>query len=280
MPHTFAKVTLSARIETGNSELSIPVFKQQSYTGTIPAVSSTLANTPCVDLGVSGVLEKFDAALGTAYSFRYEDDDIPFHRSGEITPPPSSKLPHSVIEPYIERNDDFGSAYAYLFSYWYSVTGFEHWLDDIGYMKEPMHFWEKEDQEMRRDALANGRITSKVPPRRLWDLRANRAVPWHWCVRARAGAYPWAISHAWVDAEERADVWTPMNGYRWPVPIPKDANLDLIRIEMLNLGVDYVWLDVLCLRQPGGREEHLRLEEWKIDVPTIGEVFRKAEKVV
>ncbi len=41
-----------------------------------------------------------------------------------------------------------------------------------------------------------------------------------------------------------------------------------------------MWLDVLCLRQPGGRDEHLRLEEWKIDVPTIGGVYRKARKVV
>ncbi|PBK94086.1 hypothetical protein ARMGADRAFT_1164882 [Armillaria gallica] len=66
---------------------------------------------------------------------------------------------------------------------------------------------------------------------------------------------------------------TPINGYEWPVPIPKDANLDLIRIEMLNLGAEYVWLDVLCLRQPGGQGEHLRKEEWKLDVPTIGHVY-------
>ncbi len=66
---------------------------------------------------------------------------------------------------------------------------------------------------------------------------------------------------------------TPINGYEWPVPIPKDANLDLIRIEMLNLGAEYAWLDVLCLRQQGGRGEHLRKEEWKLDVPTIGHVY-------
>ncbi len=57
------------------------------------------------------------------------------------------------------------------------------------------------------------------------------------------------------------------------VPIPKDANLDLIRIEMLNLGAEYAWLDVLCLRQLGGRGEDLRKEEWKLDVPTIGHVY-------
>ncbi len=83
----------------------------------------------------------------------------------------------------------------------------------------------------------------------------------------------WGISHAWVDEKERTHATTPINGKEWPVPIPKDANLDLIRIEMLNLGAEYVWLDVLCLRQEGGRRKHLHLEEWKLDVPTIGAVY-------
>ncbi|SJL02769.1 uncharacterized protein ARMOST_06105 [Armillaria ostoyae] len=73
---------------------------------------------------------------------------------------------------------------------------------------------------------------------------------------------------------------TPINGYEWPVPMPKDANLDLIRIEMLNLGAQYAWLDVLCLRQEGGKGEHLRIEEWKVDVPTIGCVYDRALHVV
>ncbi len=53
------------------------------------------------------------------------------------------------------------------------------------------------------------------------------------------------------------DVWTPINGHQWPVSIPKDADLNLIRIEMLNMGLEYVWLDVLCLRQKGGLREDL-----------------------
>ncbi|PBK63562.1 hypothetical protein ARMSODRAFT_860509, partial [Armillaria solidipes] len=108
-------------------------------------------------------------------------------------------------------------------------------------------------------------------PRRVWDLEANRVVP-YWVARKYRNGFLdlWEISHAWMDDKERVDVMTPINGYEWPVPIPKDANLDLIRIEMLNLGAKYAWLDVLCLRQPGGREEHLRKEEWKLDVPTIG----------
>ncbi len=88
------------------------------------------------------------------------------------------------------------------------------------------------------------------------------------------------MSHAWVDEGDRAGVWTPVNGYKWPVPIPKGASLDLIRIEMLNLGVEYMWLDVLCLRQKGRLMEDLRVEEWKLDVPTIGWVFDYARVVI
>ncbi|KAK0437659.1 hypothetical protein EV421DRAFT_1907158 [Armillaria borealis] len=69
------------------------------------------------------------------------------------------------------------------------------------------------------------------------------------------------------------DVWTPINGSEWPVPIPKDVSLDLVHIEMLNMGLEYVWLDVLCLRQKGGLREDLRVQEWKLDVPTIGYVY-------
>ncbi len=75
------------------------------------------------------------------------------------------------------------------------------------------------------------------PPRRMWDLEANRVVP-YWVARKDKDGSPdiWGISHAWMDNKERGDVMTPINGYKWPVPIPKDANLDLIHIEMLNLG--------------------------------------------
>jgi hypothetical protein len=73
----------------------------------------------------------------------------------------------------------------------------------------------------------------------------------------------------------RHAVDTPINGHQWPVAIPIDTTLDRVRIELLNLGAEYVWLDVLCLRQEGEKEnEKLRLEEWRLDVPTIGNVYR------
>ena len=98
----------------------------------------------------------------------------------------------------------------------------------------------------------------------------------------------------------------------WPIPLPKGVLLEDGRREMICLGARYAWLDVLCLRQraqptlgtelaipvsrkvmedvpirmevmegvPNNteeevmkRREQIRLEEWKVDVPTIGAVY-------
>ncbi len=49
----------------------------------------------------------------------------------------------------------------------------------------------------------------------------------------------------------------------------------------MNLGAEYVWLDVVCLRQVGKpSKEDLRKEEWKVDVPTIGAVYHEAKTTV
>ncbi len=120
---------------------------------------------------------------------------------------------------------------------------------------------------MRWRALhGNDIVNPHVCPRCAWDLYSNRVVP----LWITGEEYTYPMSHAWVDESDRDDVWTPINGCQWPVPIPNDTNLDLIRIEMLNKGLEYVWLDVLCLRQKGGLREDLSVKEWKLDVPTIG----------
>ncbi|KAK0184006.1 hypothetical protein F5146DRAFT_336328 [Armillaria mellea] len=95
-----------------------------------------------------------------------------------------------------------------------------------------------------------------------------RVVPW-WVSRIHRRG----VSHAWVDEAERTSVWTTINGYAWPVPIPRGVELHLLRIELLELGAEFVWVDVLCLRQLGGLREDLRAPEWKLDVPTIGYVY-------
>ncbi|KAK0457595.1 uncharacterized protein EV420DRAFT_503779 [Desarmillaria tabescens] len=255
------EVTLSALEETGQANSTIVVPKQRSYTGKKPVITSALANTCCADLGVDGVLEKLNAALGTSYTPKtpFECDVLqvspittPRSDTGFLGPTPL----HLILEPYVTRNEDFGTAYAHLRPQWYDRTTIQRCK-------------ETEDLEMRQNAVINDTmVKAYTPPRRLWDLYANRVVPWWVADNDSRG-----ISHAWMDDKDLKGEMTPINGHQWPVPMPRDADLNLIRIEMLNLGAEYIWLDVLCLRQKGGRGEHLRAEEWKLDVPTIGWIY-------
>ena len=93
----------------------------------------------------------------------------------------------------------------------------------------------------------------------------------------------WAVSHSWVDEDKRRPVSTPINGYEWPVPVPIGTTLDQVRIELLNMGAEYVFLDVLCMRQGGKPEkEFLRKQEWRLDVPTVGHIYqhRRSQSVI
>ncbi len=217
---------------------------QRSYTGRSPVISSSLADTPCATLGIEGVLDRLNVMLGTSHTL-----DTP------------SLLP--LLNECIEKNDDFGTAYAYLRPVW----------NTHGNIQNKLRRREEKDKVKRQKALVGNRIVDpRLPPRRVWDLYSNRVVP-SWIIDASSiplfmfDAKSLPISHAWVDEKDRIDVWTSINGKEWPVPIPKGVSLELIRIEMLNLGVEYTWLDVLCLRQKGGLWEDLRVEEWKLDAP-------------
>ena len=89
-------------------------------------------------------------------------------------------------------------------------------------------------------------------------------------------------------------VLSPINSYLWPVPIPRptphDAPvprypnqtpiLNIVEDNLRRYGIGYCWLDILCLRQPGGIGEQQRLPEWEIDVPTIGNIYRNAITIV
>ncbi len=253
------EVTISAFTETGQEESSIAVPLQRAYIGSAPVITSHLSDTPCATLGVQGLLHQLNTTLGTSHSLD--------------TPSLSSLLEDCITNDY-----DFGMAYGCLRRIWYT--------HDWSTVRTEVCRWEKEDQEMRRRAIVGNQIVDlNLPPRRVWDLCSNRVVPlWstgisittaeHWNLIFRP------ISHAWMDGKDRADVSTPINGYEWPVPIPKDTNLNLIRIEMLNLGAQYVWLDVLCLRQKGGPREDMRAEEWKLDVPSIGYLYRQSDVAI
>ncbi|KAK0245485.1 hypothetical protein EDD85DRAFT_19747 [Armillaria nabsnona] len=247
-PPRLPVVTISSQTEIGQAEESVKVPNQRAYTGREPVISSSLADTPCSSLGIQGLLDLLNTTLGTSYTL---DTTSLFF----------------ALKDCIAQNYDFGTAYGHLRSAWCDSG-----VTDI---QMELQKREAEDINRRRNALDGSRIINPVTmkPRRVWDLYSNRVVPW-WSCRASTVLRP--ISHAWVDEADRDDVWTPINGCEWPVPTPKGANFDLIRIEMLNLRVEYTWLDVLCLRQRGGPKEDLRVEEWKLDVPTIGAIYLDA----
>ncbi len=197
-------MTISARTEIQQAEEEIIVPLQRTYTGRKPVISSSLADTPCAMFGAPGLLDRLNVILGTSYTMN--------------TP----SLP-SLLEYCITKEYDFGTAYSGLRAAWYT--------EDWNTIWDELRGCEAEDQEMRRKEVhGNGSVNAHMCPRHVWDLYGNRVVP----MWTTGELYPHAMSHAWVDKNDRMDVWTPINGHRWPVPIPKDANLDLIRIEMLQ----------------------------------------------
>ncbi|RPB22693.1 hypothetical protein L211DRAFT_788170, partial [Terfezia boudieri ATCC MYA-4762] len=130
-------------------------------------------------------------------------------------------------------------------------------------------------------------------PRRIWDLKCNRVIDFRMLhsaslamqvsmdpdVKPRLPTY-WAVSHSWADDIHSSK--TSVNQYQWPVPLPQGIGLSSLRYELLGYGAEYVWLDVLCLRQQSDiyALNLLKREEWKLDVPTIGNIYRAAARIV
>lgn len=247
--HTITIHSKSTEESATTPPTEIPL--QLHYTGTSRVIPSSLASISCASLGTVGLLEQLNDVLGTSYTLD--------------TPCLSTHL-----EACISCNYDLGTAYGRLRRRWFSA---------FTTLQAELNAREAEDQQMRNDALdkINNRITKPVlRPRRVWDLYSNRVLPTWITFRD-----PWAVSHSWMDIKFRKYVDTPINGFEWPVPIPDDTTLERVRIELLNLEAEYVWLDVLCLRQRGLPEkELLRTEEWKVDVPTIGYAYHQNQKVI
>ena len=202
---------------------------------------------------------------------------------------------------------DVGRVYGFLRPWWTSGYTFS---DIVKRMK----CRKREDARMRRNTTLNPHLPGmmdsgammnrEIPPRRVWDLYSNRVMPFFALRTEDPYEIPdnvWAVSHSWVADYSRRNHWTGVNGREWPVSIPNDTSLDHVRIELLNMGAEYVFLDVLCLRQQGptfqedGEEfrrgfglrfplsrtqqeatyrEALRSREWKVDVTTLGHAYR------
>lgn len=194
-------------------------------------------------------------------------------------------LSHEVeacLEEFIDDGCDLGQLYSYMRPWMRNIyihTQFANLPAAIQKRRE-------EDFELRSKAITSNRITTpKLPPRRVWDLYANRVLPYH-ALKPETTVLGsehlprrfWAVSHSWVSSSERQSVLTIINGKAWRVPIPLVTTLGDIRNELLALGAEYVFLDVLCLRQ---KDEHLpefegiRKRELRLDVPTIGHIYNE-----
>lgn len=68
-------------------------------------------------------------------------------------------------------------------------------------------------------------------PRRVWDICANKVVPW---TEHLDDSDVVPISHAWVHWEEREFVTTMVNHRLWPIPLPRGVHLKDIRDELIQ----------------------------------------------
>ena len=230
------------------------VVRQRPYTGEYAeyVLSPESASVSCTSLGHAGLLSELNRILHTSYTLK-------------------TLGANTLLEDCISSKYDFGTAYANLRPFWARL----HWIaGDLVSLREMFAGYEIRDHEAREEAQLKGTIVKpySVPPRRVWDLRAHRVVP-GWRTFHPYANY-WPVSHSWVD--DMTAIETPVNQYEWPVPIPTGVTLEMVRNELLNLGAEYVWLDILCLRQrsPDLEKEKVRLKEWEVDVPTIGNAYQ------
>ena len=201
----------------------------------------------------------------------------------------------SDVRYFVACNYDLGLAYAAVRVAW---SHFKHSADSrtICIQRSQWHKRARLLGEARSKAIKVDYSSSSQPrqeliispysimPRRLWDLKSNRVVDFRMLHAAQSSIEIaptfWAVTHSWTS--DMSPVWTSINQHQWPVPLPKDINLETLRSELLTFGAEYVWIDVLCLRQQSKVDylEQLRQEEWKLDVPTIGNIYRAAKNIV
>jgi len=201
----------------------------------------------------------------------------------------------SHIHYFRACNFDFGLAYAAARVAW------KHFNDQsvdpklISIHRAQWHKYAKVLEEARTKAIEIDHSISgqeliitpySIMPRRLWDLKSNRVVDFRMLHAAQSTIETpptfWAVSHSWTN--DMCPVLTMINQHQWPVPLPNNITLDCLRSDLLTLGAEYVWLDVVCLRQQSGHGvsslDQVKTKEWKLDVPTIGNIYRRATNIV
>ncbi|KAG8872644.1 hypothetical protein FRB97_007469 [Tulasnella sp. 331] len=175
-----------------------------------------------------------------------------------------------LLEGFVSQSMDFGAIYARVRSCWPDPHASPDTLFEGLSAIETFGT----ENESDRDNSVSGQTIHKpynIKPRRLWDLYAHRVIPFHYSLlEGNLTPQYWAISHSWTN--DMAGVDTAVNEHEWPVPLPVGVTLEAVRTELLKLGAQYVWLDILCLRQFSSDpvSENKRKKEWSVDVPTIG----------
>ncbi|KIP09681.1 hypothetical protein PHLGIDRAFT_67062, partial [Phlebiopsis gigantea 11061_1 CR5-6] len=153
----------------------------------------------------------------------------------------------ACLQGYLDESCDFGQVYGHLRPWWAK--------DNFHRIAVLMQQRKDEDAQLRKNAVDGDCIVNPhIPPPNVW-----------------------AVSHSWKEASKRRARKTRINGKTWAVPLPLETDLHGVRIELLNLGAEYVFLDVLCLRQHDPQtvgQEFRRKKEWRLDVPTIGYVYQ------
>ena len=200
------------------------------------------------------------------------------------------------VRYFISCNFDFGLAYAAARVAWKNFN--EHSMDcnTISIQRGQWHKHAQLLDEVRSKAIeiqnpSPGQAPQEliifpysIMPRRLWDLKSNRVVNFQMLHAAQSTIETapqfWAVSHSWTS--NMSPVWTAINQNQWPVLLPKGISLDYLRAELLNFGAEYIWVDVVCLRQQSEVNylEQLRREEWKLDFPTIGNIYCAAAHII
>ncbi|KIP08271.1 hypothetical protein PHLGIDRAFT_509050 [Phlebiopsis gigantea 11061_1 CR5-6] len=210
------------------AELEVPL--QEKYTGTAHAIPNALANIPCAELGLDGLLQKLNEILETSYSFTVpeesieevaEDDDAdewsdvedPYDDMFDLDAYPHPSALASILMPFVHKRKDFGTAYAYVRPWW-PLLG-----TDPAHVRRQMLLCEMDDTSMRESALSQWAHQSAptidppdAPPRRValdpicglaYLLRSRRLPPY---VLAEGAEPAWARFLETVDARYRADL--------------------------------------------------------------------------
>ena len=272
MPYTWQHYSLYTAHHEGASPSCLSSFNTEFRAG--GSITPEQANVPCQELDVGVLWRSLTALVGL-------NNDITVAKSPWIG---------DDIRHFVACKFDFGLAYAAARVAWKHMGG-----NVVSSQRSQWHAHARELGEVRSDAIKidDGQkvITSpyKIMPRRLWDLKSNRVVDYKMPYTAplptnsettNSESTFWAVSHSWTS--DMSPIWTAINQYQWPVPCPKGTNLDDLRSELLTFGAEYVWLDIVCLRQQSGVDclERLRRDEWKLDVPIIGNIYRVASNIV